>query len=101
VDRAAREVLAGCGLGAAFTHGTGHGVGFAAIDHHARPRLHPASDDVLMEGMTFNLEPAAYLEGRGGVRHCDLVAVHASGTELLTPFHTSLEELAPRLAIVG
>ena len=101
MDRAAREVLAGCGLGAAFTHGTGHGVGFAAIDHHARPRLHPASDDVLMEGMTFNLEPAAYLEGRGGVRHCDLVAVHASGAELLTPFHTSLEELAPRLAIVG
>src|SRR5205085_2915584 len=31
VDRAAREVLAGRGLGREFKHSTGHGVGFAAI----------------------------------------------------------------------
>jgi hypothetical protein len=28
-------------------HSTGHGVGFAAIDHNALPRLHPESDDEL------------------------------------------------------
>ncbi|HET7469549.1 MAG TPA: M24 family metallopeptidase, partial [Gemmatimonadales bacterium] len=100
VDRAARDELASRGLGAAFRHGTGHGVGFAAIDHNARPRLHPRSSDVLEPGMVFNLEPAVYLDGRGGLRHCDLVAVHSEGAELLTPFHTRLEELAPRLAAV-
>lgn len=100
VDRAAREELASRGLAAAFRHGTGHGVGFAAIDHNARPRIHPRSPDVLEPGMVFNLEPAVYLDGRGGLRHCDVVAVHGEGAELLTPFHTRLEELAPRLVAV-
>jgi Xaa-Pro aminopeptidase len=100
VDRAARDVLARHGLGDAFRHGTGHGVGFAAIDHNARPRLHPASSDVLEAGMVFNLEPAVYLPGRSGVRHCDVVALHAEGPELLTPFHIDLAELAPHLAVV-
>jgi Xaa-Pro aminopeptidase len=99
VDRAAREVIGRYGFGPHFRHGTGHGVGFAAIDHQARPRLHPASDDVLEAGMVFNLEPAIYLEGRGGLRHCDLVAVHRDGAELLTPFQARLEDLAPRLAV--
>ena len=99
VDRAAREVLADRGLGDAFRHGTGHGVGFAAIDHDARPRIHPASEDVLQAGMVFNLEPAIYLDGWGGLRHCDLVAVTAEGVELLTPFQTGLEVLAPRLSV--
>jgi Xaa-Pro aminopeptidase len=97
VDRAAREVLARHGWGDCFPHGTGHGVGFAAIDHHARPRVHPASDDVLESGMVFNIEPAIYHEGWGGIRQCDLVAVGPHGVELLTPFQATLEALAPRL----
>jgi Xaa-Pro aminopeptidase len=99
VDRAAREVLATHRAGNTFRHGTGHGVGFAAIDHQARPRIHPASDDVLETGMVFNLEPALYLEGWGGLRHCEMAAVTAEGAELLTPFQSRLEELAPRLAV--
>jgi Xaa-Pro aminopeptidase len=98
VDRAAREVIERYGFGPHFRHGTGHGVGFAAIDHHAQPRLHPASDDVLETGMVFNVEPAIYLNGQGGLRHCDLVAVHPDGAELLTTFQAGLEDLAPRLA---
>jgi Xaa-Pro aminopeptidase len=97
VDRAAREVLARHGWGDCFPHGTGHGVGFAAIDHHARPRVHPASDDVLESGMVFNIEPAIYREGWGGIRQCELVAVGPHGVELLTPFQATLEALAPRL----
>jgi Xaa-Pro aminopeptidase len=98
VDRAAREALEQRGLGEWFLHGTGHGVGFAAIDHNARPRVHPASDDVLETGMVFNVEPAVYREGWGGIRQCELVAVGAHGAELLTPFQATLPELAPRLA---
>ena len=62
VDRAAREVLAQHGYMNEFTHQTGHGVGFDAISHNSRPRLHPKSPDVLEAGMVFNIEPAVYLK---------------------------------------
>jgi Xaa-Pro aminopeptidase len=93
VDAAAREVLALRGFGAQFRHSTGHGVGFAAIDAGAQPRLHPASPDVLLEGMVCNVEPAIYIDGYGGIRHCDMVAVTDTGSEVLTPFHTELADL--------
>jgi Xaa-Pro aminopeptidase len=95
VDRAAREVMRGHGFGDdAFRHATGHGVGFAAIDHGASPRIHPKSDEVLEQGMVFNVEPAAYIEGYGGLRHCDMVAVVSDGMELLTPFHATPDDLS-------
>lgn len=89
VDRAARAVMLSAGFGDAFKHQTGHGVGFSAIDHNSYPRIHPSSSDTLEEGMTFNVEPAIYIDGFGGLRHCDLVAVGADGPELLTPFISS------------
>ena len=72
VDRAAREVLESHGFGKEFKHATGHGVGFAAINHNARPRIHPLSDDLLEAGMVFNIEPAVYIPGQGGMRHCNM-----------------------------
>jgi Xaa-Pro aminopeptidase len=93
VDRAARGVLEDLGLGSHFKHPAGHGVGFQAIDHNARPRLHPKSDDVLEPGMVFNVEPAVYFDGDCGLRHCDMVAVTAEGYELLTPFRDTIEQL--------
>ena len=86
IDRAAREVLERHGFGKAFKHATGHGVGFAAASPVALPRVHPISDDVIAEGMTFNIEPAIYLEGPGGMRHCDVVACTGDGVEVLTDF---------------
>ncbi len=93
VDAAARGVMTSRGFGAEFKHSTGHGVGFAAIDHHARPRISAGSAERLEAGMVFNIEPAAYVEGFGGVRHCDMVAVTETGSELLTPFQCRIEEL--------
>jgi Xaa-Pro aminopeptidase len=93
VDRAARAVLEARGLGRQFKHSSGHGVGFAAINHNALPRLHPKSDDVLEAGMVFNVEPAVYLDGLGGLRHCDVVALTANGAEVLTPFQAGPAEL--------
>ena len=93
VDTAARNVLKHHGFEREFKHGLGHGVGFAAIDHNARPRLHPASDDVLETGMVFNIEPAIYIEGVGGMRHCDMVAVTKTGAEVLTPFQAKASSL--------
>jgi Xaa-Pro aminopeptidase len=86
VDAAARNVLTRYGYGDAFKHSTGHGVGFAAADPNAHPRIHPASRDQLEEGMTFNIEPATYIEGIGGMRHCDVVACTNSGATVLTEF---------------
>jgi Xaa-Pro aminopeptidase len=93
VDRAARETLKLYGYKKQFRHSTGHGVGFDAIDANARPRLHPKSDDVLETGMVFNVEPAIYVDGYGGLRHCDVVTVTETGVEVLTPFQTGLHEL--------
>jgi Xaa-Pro aminopeptidase len=96
VDRAARDVLRRRGFGDAFKHPTGHGVGFAAIDHNAMPRLHPASDDVLQVGSVFNIEPAIYLDGQDGMRHCDVVALGENGPIALTPFQCGLDDLILR-----
>jgi Xaa-Pro aminopeptidase len=86
VDHAARSVMERYGFGAAFRHSTGHGVGFAAANANSIPRIHPKSPDVLETGMTFNTEPAAYFDGYGGMRHCDMVAVTDQGSEVLTKF---------------
>lgn len=93
VDAAARRVLDERGVGRYFTHGVGHNVGFSAISAEFPPRLHPCSTDLLAVGSTFNIEPAVYIPGWGGIRHCDVVTVTPAGAEVLTPFQAALEAL--------
>lgn len=85
VDAAARRVLETAGLGEAFCHSTGHGLG---LEVHERPRVgRPRlgrADEVLQAGMVFTLEPGAYLAGWGGVRIEDDVVVTKGGAEWLT-----------------
>ena len=84
VDSAARNVMQQAGFGSAFKHGLGHGFGFQAINHAAAPVLHPASKAVLRSGMVHNMEPAVYLDGKGGIRLNDNVLVRADGNEVLS-----------------
>ena len=93
VDHAAREELKSRGYGKEFRHQAGHGVGFAAIDHNAAPRIHPEPNETLQTGMVFNLEPAIYIENFGGLRHCDVVAVTPDGAKVLTDFQTEIKDL--------
>jgi Xaa-Pro aminopeptidase len=94
VDAAARDLLRDRGLGEAFGHGTGHGLG---LDVHEEPRIGRPRADMppvaLAAGMVFTIEPGAYLPGFGGVRIEDDVLVTDSGYELLTSLARELLSL--------
>jgi Xaa-Pro aminopeptidase len=89
VDAAARKVLQKAGLGRNFTHSTGHGVG---LEIHEAPRVAAGQKEILQPGMVITIEPGVYFPGKWGVRIEDMVAVTASGCEVLTP--TSKDFLA-------
>ncbi len=87
LDKVARDHIASAGLGEAFRHSLGHGVG---LDVHEEPYAREGLTDEIGVGMTMTVEPGIYLEGIGGVRIEDLVVVTQDGCRVLTDFTKEL-----------
>jgi Xaa-Pro dipeptidase len=90
VNEIARLIIAEAGLEPYMNHRTGHGIG---IGLHEEPSLRFDNELVLKEGMVFCVEPGIYVPGIGGFRHSDTVILTNKGTELITNYPSSLEDL--------
>jgi Xaa-Pro aminopeptidase len=88
VDRVAREVIEGAGMGEQFTHGLGHGMG---LDIHEAPRLGRNQEIPLQPGMVITVEPGIYFPQWGGVRIEDDVLVTDLGCEVLSTLPADLQ----------
>ncbi|MFM9105918.1 MAG: M24 family metallopeptidase [Chloroflexota bacterium] len=80
-DALARSVIEAAGYGEAFTHSLGHGLG---IKVHEAPSLRKTDEAPLELGQVVTIEPGIYLEGWGGVRIEDVVAIEPGGARVLT-----------------
>jgi len=81
VDSAARRVIEDEGLGAAFRHRLGHGIG---LDVHEPPFLTKSDQTPLEEGMLFTVEPSIIFDKRLSARVEDVVLVGKQGGIPLT-----------------
>jgi Xaa-Pro aminopeptidase len=71
-------------------HSTGHGLG---LEVHEEPRIARGQSIRLEAGNVITIEPGVYVEGVGGIRIEDDVAVGLHGNELLTRVRRDLIEL--------
>lgn len=78
-DETARRVIIEASYGEYFGHSLGHGIG---LEVHEGPYLGPSSEDILLDGMVFTVEPGIYLPGWGGIRIEDDVML--DGGKLVT-----------------
>jgi Xaa-Pro aminopeptidase len=87
LDGMARKRIRDKGFGKYFGHALGHGLG---LEVHELPRVSAKSDEVLMEGSVFTIEPGIYVPLLGGVRIEDDIVIRKDGNEILSRVPTEL-----------
>jgi len=90
VDKAVNRYFAGNGLEETWRHHSGHAK--STLIHEA-PFLDKGDHRLMEVGMVFTVEPGIYVEGLGGFRHSDTVAVTRTGIDWLTDYPRDLESL--------
>jgi len=80
LDGVARGVVRDGGLGDAFIHRLGHGIG---LEGHEEPYLVAGNPERIAPGNAFSIEPGVYLPGRFGVRIEDIVVCTTDGADVL------------------
>lgn len=76
VDAAARDLMTAAGLGEAFMHRTGHGIGMST---HEEPYIIAGNTTAVEPGFAFSIEPGFYLPGKFGARIEDIVVATKDG----------------------
>jgi Xaa-Pro aminopeptidase len=89
-DAVARSRIETAGLGEAFEHSLGHGLG---LEVHEEPRLSKLNDVELPVGAVVTIEPGVYLPDWGGIRIEDDVFLSEDGPVLLSGGNTELREI--------
>lgn len=90
VDEVARNIIREAGYGDCFGHSLGHSVGLMI---HETPCFAPKDESVIQSGMVITVEPGIYVEGFGGVRIEDVVAITEDGCRNLTHSPKELMEI--------
>lgn len=90
VDREMLRFFEEHNLKAYWRHHTGHSLGTG--DHEA-PFFDIGDETVIEPGMCFSVEPGIYVEGLGGFRLSDTVAVYEDHLELLTYYSRDIDHL--------
>ena len=90
IDKIARDVITEAGYRENFGHALGHSVG---IEIHENPVFSPKCDEKIQDGHVITVEPGIYIDGFGGVRIEDLIAVQNGSLINLTASPKELIEL--------
>jgi Xaa-Pro dipeptidase len=90
VDRAVRAYYDEHGLWDYWKHHVGHAIG---LRYHEGPFLDIGDETELRPGMVFTVEPGLYVDGVGGFRHSDTVAITDGGIEFITYYPRDLGSL--------
>lgn len=90
VDRAVRAYYEKNQLWPYWRHHVGHALGILG---HEAPFFDIGDATVIEPGMVFSVEPGLYVEGLGGFRHSDTVAVTDDGIEMVTYYPRDLDSL--------
>jgi len=87
VDETARNIILEAGMGEAFRHRLGHGIG---LDVHEPPFLTKGDNTILRTGMLFTVEPSILVPFSGSARVEDVVLVGPNGGIPLTTSYQAL-----------